>query len=564
MLERLRFLLSLRLPPEEPQTAARGTLAFPRHGPRPDPGGYIHALSKASARGERSTAIGSYTLDRAALAVVTLLFLVTTLLLLLRAYRLGQTPSAARVAVSITLLLLTAGLCVTLALAPPNGPLSAPLSQILLLLVTAVSAVVARLATRRQKTLRDTDPLNSGTLDALTRVANHRFFQDRLLHECERSYRFGEDFMLVLIDIDNFRTVNSRHGHRVGDAILLDLARRMKTQLRDIDLLARFGGDRFALVLPRTNEAGGLQLAERIRQNVAAWVFFTKEGAEVRLTLSLGLSACPGDGTAAPALVEMACNSLAFAKEMGGNQVQLFRELPAKETASNVVSLPHSGREAIVRSLAAAVDIRDGYTHTHSNLVKELASAVARCIGLPSEEVGRIGMGALLHDVGKIGIPDSILTKEGGLSPDEWDCIREHPDLGRQILEQAPELKDITPLVLHHQERYDGTGYPTKLRGEDIPLGARIIAAADAYHAIVSDRPYRPRRSHTDAVRELSRCSGAQFDPQVVETLLTVLETDQKIRSLLPHDPHEADAMPSASSDSRARASAALLAHPGA
>ena len=143
-------------------------------------------------------------------------------------------------------------------------------------------------------------------------------------------------------------------------------------------------------------------------------------------------------------------------------------------------------------------------------------------------------MGALLHDVGKIGIPDAILTKAGGLSPEEWECIQEHPVLGKQILEQAPELTDITPLVLHHQERYDGTGYPGKLSGEDIPLGARIIAAADAYHAIISDRPYRSRRSHSDAVRELSRCSGAQFDPEVVKNLLTVLETDDKVRALLP------------------------------
>jgi HD-GYP domain-containing protein (c-di-GMP phosphodiesterase class II) len=136
--------------------------------------------------------------------------------------------------------------------------------------------------------------------------------------------------------------------------------------------------------------------------------------------------------------------------------------------------------------------------------------------------------------VGKIGIPDAILTKEGGLSPEEWDCIRRHPVLGEQILGQAPELTDVTPLVLHHQERYDGTGYPERLEGEEIPLGSRIIAAADAYHAIISDRPYRSRRTHSEAVMELGRCSGAQFDPSVVDSLLTVLESDEKIRGLLP------------------------------
>ena len=134
--------------------------------------------------------------------------------------------------------------------------------------------------------------------------------------------------------------------------------------------------------------------------------------------------------------------------------------------------------------------------------------------------MARISVGALLHDVGKIGVPDAILAKEGELSAEEWECIREHPGLGKRIVEQAPELMDVVPLVFHHQERWDGTGYPQHLRGEDIPLGARIIAAADAYHAIRSDRPYRSGRTHREAMRELRRCSGEQFDPRVVDALL--------------------------------------------
>ncbi len=371
-------------------------------------------------------------------------------------------------------------------------------------------------------------------VDALTRIASHRVFQDRLVHECERAYRFGDTFMLALLDLDNFRAVNDRYGHRTGDLVLLDLARRVNAQLRDIDLIARFGGDRFAMILPHTYDKGGVQLAERIRQNVAGWVFFTEEGAEIRLTASLGLCSYPSDGTAAPDLVAVADKALMFAKAMGGNQIQLYRELPARETPDNVIPMPHSGREAIVRSLAAAVDIRDGYTHTHSNLVSALAAAVSRRLGLTEAEVGRVSVGALLHDVGKIGIPDSILTKEGSLTSEEWRCIQQHPVLGMEIMAQAPELTDVTPLVLHHQERYDGTGYPAQLSGSDIPLGARIIAAADAYHAIISDRPYRSRRSHRDAVRELNRCSGAQFDPEIVDKLLSVLDTDEQIRTLLP------------------------------
>jgi HD-GYP domain-containing protein (c-di-GMP phosphodiesterase class II) len=131
--------------------------------------------------------------------------------------------------------------------------------------------------------------------------------------------------------------------------------------------------------------------------------------------------------------------------------------------------------------------------------------------------------------VGKIGVPDAILSKKGSLSSDEWEKIRQHPVLGKQIVEQAPELTDVIPLVLHHQERFDGSGYPNRLQGEDIPLGARIIAAADAYHAIRSNRPYRSGRTHEEASRELARCSGRQFDPRIVQALLAVLEEDEDL-----------------------------------
>jgi diguanylate cyclase (GGDEF)-like protein len=433
------------------------------------------------------------------------------------------------------LLFLLLGLTALLVISPPSEPAGLPVSLIVLLATAAVLFATALLACRHEKH-PNADVIDSGTVDALTRVASHRVFQDRLVHECERAYRFGDTFVLVLLDLDNFHTVNNRHGHGVGDRILLDLARRIKTQLRDIDLLARFGGDRFAMILPHTYEAGGVQGAERIRQNIAGWVFFTTDESEIRLTMSAGVCSYPGDGTSAPDLVDVAEKALGFAKTLGGNQVQSYRELPAGDFPGNVVSLPNSGREAIVRSLAAAVDIRDGYTCTHSHLVSELSAAIARRIGLTATEVARISVGALLHDVGKIGIPDAILAKEGGLSAEEWNCVREHPILGKQILEQAPELTDVTPLVLHHQERYDGTGYPDKLQGEAIPLGARIIAAADAYQAITSDRPYRSRRNHSEAVRELRRYSGAQFDPEVVDTLMNVFETDDRFRALLPSD----------------------------
>ena len=434
------------------------------------------------------------------------------------------------------LYLLLASVSVALIFRPGIEVASFPLGQAVLLAVSAALLSIA-LSLGRQDASAEGQVLDTPTVDALTRIASHRVFQDRLAHECDRAYRFGDTFMLLMLDLDNFRPINDRHGHRVGDRVLLELSRKFRSQLREIDLVARFGGDQFAMILPHTFEKGGVEVAERLRRDISAWVFPLSTSAEVRLTLSIGLCSYPQDGMSPPEMLQVAQKALGFAKAMGGNQVQLACDLPSRESVGNVVPLPHSGREAIVRSLAAAVDVRDGYTREHSHLVSDLSAAIARRIGLASSDVARISVGALLHDVGKIGVPDAILTKEGGLSTEEWECIRQHPGLGKRILEQAPELMDVIPLVFHHQERWDGTGYPQQLRGEDIPLGARIIAAADAYHAIRSDRPYRTGRSHREAMRELRQCSGEQFDPRVIDALLAVLDTDADLRALTLSEP---------------------------
>ena len=467
----------------------------------------------------------------------TVALLAAALGVTIRAGRHARRRSFLPVSPALLLYPLLAGLSIALVFRPGIEVGSFPVGQTVLLFVSAALLSIA-LSQGRSDASADAQLLDTPTVDALTRVASHRVFQDRLAHECERAYRFGDTFMLLMLDLDNFRPVNERYGHRVGDRVLLELSRKFRSQLREIDLVARFGGDQFAMILPHTFEKGGTEVAERLRREIAAWVFPLSAAVEVRLTVSIGLCTYPQDGISPSEMIEAAQKALAFAKAMGGNQVQLVRDTQGPEVAGNVVPLPYSGREAIVRSLAVAVDVRDGYTREHSRLVSELSAAIARRIGLPSGDVARISVGALLHDVGKIGVPDAILTKEGGLTPEEWDCIREHPDLGRRILEQAPELTDVMPLVFHHQERWDGTGYPQQLSGDDIPLGARIIAAADAYHAIRSDRPYRTGRSHREAMRELRRCSGEQFDPRVVEALLAVLDTDAELRALAPAD-HE-------------------------
>ena len=415
-----------------------------------------------------------------------------------------------------------------------------------LLLSSAALVAVALLLARRETSGDTTQSAGAGAIDGLTRVASHRAFQDRLLHECDRAYRFGDGFTLLLVDLDQFQLINNRQGHTTGDRVLLEIAGRLSGLIRDIDLCARYGGDQFGVILPHTFEKGAVQTAERLRQQIAAWTFLAADAGELRLTASVGIAFYPEDGANPPDLVAAAKKAVRSSKTLGGNQILLHRELPGTaEGGPNVHSLPSSsGYGTIVRSLAAAVDIRDRYTHSHSHLVSELSAATARRMGLRSADVRRVSVGALLHDVGKIGVPDAVLSKESSLTAAEWDAIRQHPVLGKTILEQAPELHDVVPAVLHHQERWDGTGYPARLAGEDIPLPARIISAADAYHAIRSDRPYRPGRTHDEALAELCRCAGSQFDPRVVTALTGVLEADPGLRGLFAPAPEAIEGAP--------------------
>ncbi|NLT34475.1 MAG: diguanylate cyclase [Gaiellales bacterium] len=401
---------------------------------------------------------------------------------------------------------------------------------ILCALIAAASILALKAAGSRQVRA---EPPTGIVQDPLTRTASHRAFQDRLAHECERAYRFGESFTLLIVDIDQFRATNDRFGYRVGDQVLAELADHLREWVRSIDLCARFGGDQFALILPHTFQRGGVEIAERIRKNVAGWSFRTPRNGDLRLTVSLGMASYPRDGDSAAQLVDAATYAVLFAKTLGGNQAQTYSKLPPRTEAEGQPRAGVYTPNTIVRSLAAAVDVRDRYTHSHSRVVSALAAAIGRELHLSTTEVGRVTIGGLLHDVGKIGVPDAILTKQGALTEEEWHSIKQHPVLGKRVIEQAPELRDVVPLVLHHQERYDGTGYPFRLKAEEIPLGARIIAAADAYHAIRSDRPYRSGRTHAEAVPEMLRCAGTQFDPKVINALLRALEADDNLRSMM-------------------------------
>jgi two-component system cell cycle response regulator len=365
------------------------------------------------------------------------------------------------------------------------------------------------------------------TTDALTGLANHRALVAAIDHELERCRRSGGRFALAFLDLDLFKALNDTLGHAAGDRALSETAATITSVLRAVDTVGRWGGEEFVVLLPDTGPEGALEAADRIRAAVARHRFASALGA--RLTCSIGVSVHPEDGTRRDALLQNADRAMYAAKQLGRNQVVAAGDAAAAAMLENTSSSrEEQAMLGAVEALAAVVDARDNYTASHSADVAVLAQRVAMMLGCDANQTHLIGLAARLHDIGKVAVPDAVLRKPARLTDDEWLVIRRHPGIGADIAARIPRLRSITPLIRAHHERFDGTGYPDGLAGEEIPLGARIICAADAYDAMITDRPYEPGRSHEDALEELRRCAGAQFDPRVVDVLVEILSEERR------------------------------------
>ncbi|HEX2110703.1 MAG TPA: diguanylate cyclase [Gaiellaceae bacterium] len=346
--------------------------------------------------------------------------------------------------------------------------------------------------------------------DPLTGLGNHRHFHERLQRDLDVAQLTGTPLSLCLVDIDDFKRINDRFGHPVGDRVLEQVASR----LRQGGEAFRLGGDEFALLLPGRSEREALAVAELVLERVAALACAHGE----RVTVSAGIAAYPDHGVERSELVRIADSALYVSKEQGKGRVSVYR--------SDVVGmgelrrLAHQ-RDRRVRFLAAAglaraVDARDAYTGEHSAEVGELAARIAARMGFESDEVELVRLAGSLHDVGKLAIPEDVLRKPGPLNEAERLVLERHPQIGFRMLDSLG-VEPVATWVLHHHERWDGAGYPERLSGDDIPLGARILFVADAYDAMTTGRVYRGPLTHEEAVCELERCAGTQFDPNVVE-----------------------------------------------
>ena len=345
--------------------------------------------------------------------------------------------------------------------------------------------------------------------DPLTGLGNHRHFHERLQRELATAEHEVKELSLCLVDIDDFKRINDRFGHPAGDRVLGQVASRLRQGGESF----RLGGDEFAVLLPGLDERSAVAVAQSIIERVGA--LDLEQIGEV--TVSAGVATYPSQGVARDELIRLADSALYWAKEEGKNRARTY-EASALELASlkELASVPdRAARYRAAASLAKAVDARDAYTGSHSERVGEFAARIARRLGVDEQQTELIRLAASLHDLGKLAIPEEILRKPGELTESERLVLERHPQIGYRMLESLG-VEPIAEWVLHHHERWDGAGYPDGMRGEEIPLGARIIFVADAFDAMTSERVYRDPLSETDALAELERCAGTQFDPAVV------------------------------------------------
>ena len=355
--------------------------------------------------------------------------------------------------------------------------------------------------------------------DPLTELLNRRGFEEVFDSELERARRSDAIFSLIVADLDNFKAVNDALGHPAGDQALVRVADAIRVTKRSFDSAARVGGEEFAVLAPDTDEHGAYILAERTRTQVEA-AFAT---SPVPLTISFGIVTFPLHGQTAEGLLQAGDQALYAAKRLGRN-----RTVISSAEVPGILARSPRGHDdghvelAMLLNLAEALDMRDSGNTTHCHRVGRLAELIARELGLSPGAVERLRIAGILHDVGRVGVPDDLLRKRGPLSEEDWTFVRAHPEVGARMVETT-DFEDIGGWIHAHHERPDGRGYPEGLTAEALPLEAAILAVADAYEAMTSDRAYRPALDPEQAAQELRRGAGEQFDERVVDALLRVV-----------------------------------------
>ncbi|MGL4344333.1 MAG: bifunctional diguanylate cyclase/phosphohydrolase [Cellulosilyticaceae bacterium] len=362
--------------------------------------------------------------------------------------------------------------------------------------------------------------------DGLTKAYNHRYFYERLKKGIRAAKMTEQEVAVLFIDIDYFKHYNDINGHLEGDKVLVQVADLLKEVVGESGIVARYGGEEFAVLLPNIGHQKGSEIAEAIRIGVEQTCFNGEENQPMgTLTVSIGIANYPDKAQNDMDLIKCADDALYRAKFFDKNRVETYSSI-LDELEKNIdkKDLELLGS---IKTLVNMINIKDRYTYGHIERVVLYSRLLADYMELDEKDTRTLVCGAYMHDVGKIDIDKDILIKKMPLTQNEWGQLKEHPSKGEEIIQYVSCLQTARPLVRHHHERYDGTGYPDRLKGEEIPFLARMLTVVDSYDAMTSNRLYNKSKTMQEAIEEIERCKGTQFDPQIAELFIKMLKERQ-------------------------------------
>ena len=411
----------------------------------------------------------------------------------------------------------------------------------------------------------------SSSMDGLTNLYSHRRFHELLSQELVDAESNNSKVSVLIFDINDMGQINREYGHSKGDEVIKVVANKINENIKKQDIAARYGGDKISVILRNMNSDEAKYMAEYLTYSLSCCL--VDDIGPVN-KVSVGIATYPDDSKDKEKLLilaeqavlvsktkgykngrstivstqdydfwdDSALNSFATVMARRHSQLGISFEESLVERFQNENILSQNHLIEVVTSLASAIDAKDEYTKDHSSSVSRYSVSLAKAINLPEKEVERIRLGALLHDIGKIGIPEDVLTKPSRLTDEEFHIIQQHPSIGvEKILEPNPLLHDLIPIVKYHHEQWNGKGYPCQLKGEEIPLAARIVAIADTYHALISDRPYRKGMSVEKACAILEEGAGVQWDKELVRQFIAIAPSLATKISSLPNGNNKAN-----------------------